>query len=100
MTDEAMSPLRRRMIEDMTVRNFAADTLRPVAGVGGFLRDELALASRQLGLVVQLVLRDGAFLLDRQRPALEHRLVGFLLQALEELFRAERQLRNSPEPSR
>jgi integrase/recombinase XerD len=28
MTDEAMSPLRRRMIEDMTVRNFAADTQR------------------------------------------------------------------------
>jgi integrase/recombinase XerD len=28
MTDEAMSPLRRRMIEDMKVRNFAADTQR------------------------------------------------------------------------
>jgi len=28
MTDEAMSPLRRRMIEDMTVRNFVADTQR------------------------------------------------------------------------
>jgi hypothetical protein len=28
VTDEAMSPLRRRMIEDMTVRNFAADTQR------------------------------------------------------------------------
>jgi integrase/recombinase XerD len=28
MTDEATSPLRRRMIEDMTVRNFAADTQR------------------------------------------------------------------------
>jgi integrase/recombinase XerD len=28
MTNEAMSPLRRRMIEDMTVRNFAADTQR------------------------------------------------------------------------
>jgi integrase/recombinase XerD len=28
MTDEAMSRLRRRMIEDMTVRNFAADTQR------------------------------------------------------------------------
>jgi site-specific recombinase XerD len=28
MTDEAMSPLRRRMIEDMTVRHFAADTQR------------------------------------------------------------------------
>ena len=28
MTDECISPLRRRMIEDMTVRNFAADTQR------------------------------------------------------------------------
>ena len=28
MTDEAMSPLRRRLIEDMTVRNFTADTQR------------------------------------------------------------------------
>jgi integrase/recombinase XerD len=28
MTDERISPLRRRMIEDMTVRNFAADTQR------------------------------------------------------------------------
>ena len=26
MTDKAISPLRRRMIEDMTVRNFAAKT--------------------------------------------------------------------------
>jgi len=26
MTDEAVSPLRRRMIEDMTVRNFVAKT--------------------------------------------------------------------------
>jgi integrase/recombinase XerD len=28
MTDECISPLRRRMIEDMTVRNFADDTQR------------------------------------------------------------------------
>jgi integrase/recombinase XerD len=28
MTQEAISPLRRRMIEDMTVRNFASDTQR------------------------------------------------------------------------
>ena len=26
MTDEAMSPLRRRMIEDMTIRKFAPKT--------------------------------------------------------------------------
>jgi integrase/recombinase XerD len=26
MTDEAMSPLRRRMIEDMTIRKFAPTT--------------------------------------------------------------------------
>jgi integrase/recombinase XerD len=41
MTDEAMSPLRRRMIEDMTVRNFAADTqrnyLRAVKNLAVFL---------------------------------------------------------------
>jgi integrase/recombinase XerD len=41
MTDEAMSPLRRRMIEDMTVRNFAADTqrnyLRAVKNLANFL---------------------------------------------------------------
>ena len=28
MSDEPISPLRRRMIEDMTVRNFSADTQR------------------------------------------------------------------------
>jgi integrase/recombinase XerD len=27
MTDEAMSPLRRRMIEDVTIRKFASETL-------------------------------------------------------------------------
>ena len=41
MTNEAMSPLRRRMIEDMTVRNFAADTqrnyLRAVKNLAVFL---------------------------------------------------------------
>ena len=41
MTDEAMSPLRRRMIEDMTVRNFAVDTqrnyLRAVKNLANFL---------------------------------------------------------------
>jgi site-specific recombinase XerD len=41
MTDEATSPLRRRMIEDMTVRNFAADTqrnyLRAVKNLANFL---------------------------------------------------------------
>jgi integrase/recombinase XerD len=48
MTDEAMSPLRRRMIEDMTIRKFApktqhdhvqrvknfADVSRAIAGYG------------------------------------------------------------------
>jgi hypothetical protein len=28
MSDETISPLSRRMIEDMTVRNFSADTQR------------------------------------------------------------------------
>ncbi len=30
MTDEAISPLRRRMIEDMTIRNFAAKTQKGI----------------------------------------------------------------------
>src|SRR5277367_2253359 len=41
MTDERISPLRRRMIEDMTVRNFAAKTqdnyIRAVANLAKFL---------------------------------------------------------------
>jgi integrase/recombinase XerD len=42
MTDECISPLRRRMIEDMTVRNFAAKTqtdyIRRVKNFAVFLR--------------------------------------------------------------
>ena len=41
MTDECISPLRRRMIEDMTVRNFVAKTqtnyIRRVKNIAGFL---------------------------------------------------------------
>ena len=41
MTDQAMSPLRRRMIEDMTVRNFVtktqADYIRRVKNFAVFL---------------------------------------------------------------
>jgi integrase/recombinase XerD len=41
MTEQAISPLRRRMIEDMTVRHFAADTqrnyLRAVKNLAVFL---------------------------------------------------------------
>ena len=41
MTDECISPLRRRMIEDMTVRNFAPKTqdnyIRAVANLAKFL---------------------------------------------------------------
>ena len=41
MTQEAISPLRRRMIEDMTVRNFASETqrnyIRAVKNLGIFL---------------------------------------------------------------
>jgi hypothetical protein len=33
MTDEAVSPLRRRMIEDMTIRK-----VRALEGAGGFSR--------------------------------------------------------------
>src|SRR5258707_494751 len=42
MTDTSISPLRRRMIEDMTVRKFAARTqegyVRAVKGFSAFLR--------------------------------------------------------------
>ena len=41
MTDASISPLRRRMIEDMTVRNFApktqSDYIRVVRNLAGFL---------------------------------------------------------------
>ncbi len=41
MTNEAMSPLRRRMIEDMTIRNFGAKThhdyIRSVKNLAMFL---------------------------------------------------------------
>ena len=41
MTDECISPLRRRMIEDMTVRNFVVKTqtdyIRRVKSFAGFL---------------------------------------------------------------
>ena len=41
MTDQAMSPLRRRMIEDMTIRKFAPKTQhdylqRPAKSIHGF----------------------------------------------------------------
>jgi integrase/recombinase XerD len=37
MTDEAMSPLRRRMIEDMTIRKFTAKTQHDyVQGIKNF----------------------------------------------------------------
>ena len=34
MTDEAISPLRRRMIEDMAIRKFAAKTQQADPGAG------------------------------------------------------------------
>ena len=41
MTDETMSPLRRRMIEDMTIRKFAPSTqegyIRTIKGLAAFL---------------------------------------------------------------
>ena len=51
MTDEAMSPLRRRMIEDMTIRKFAPKTqhdyVQRVKNFAAFLGDRPTLrASR------------------------------------------------------
>jgi site-specific recombinase XerD len=51
MTDECISPLRRRMIEDMTVRNFVAKTqsdyIRRVKNFAIFLGRSPARASRE-----------------------------------------------------
>ena len=51
MTDQAMSPLRRRMIEDMTVRNFVAKTqfdyIRRVKNFAVFLGRTPDRASRE-----------------------------------------------------
>ena len=51
MTDTPISPLRRRMIEDMTVRKFAARTqdgyLRAVKGFSTFLGTSPATASAE-----------------------------------------------------
>ena len=51
MTDECISPLRRRMIEDMTVRNFVAKTqsdyIRRVKNFAGFLGRSPDYASRE-----------------------------------------------------
>jgi len=51
MTDECISPLRRRMIEDMTVRNFAAKTqtdyIRRVKNFAVFLGRSPDTASRE-----------------------------------------------------
>ena len=52
MTDECISPLRRRMIEDMTVRNFAAKTqtdyIRRVKNFAVFLGRSPDTASRKM----------------------------------------------------
>jgi hypothetical protein len=42
MTNEAMSPLRRRMIEDMSVRRLAPKTQKDYIRRGADERDELA----------------------------------------------------------
>ena len=51
MTDECISPLRRRMIEDMTVRNFAAKTqtdyIRRVKSFAAFLGRSPDTATRE-----------------------------------------------------
>ncbi len=51
MTDECISPLRRRMIEDMTVRNFVpktqSDYIRRVKNFADFLRRPPDRASRE-----------------------------------------------------
>jgi hypothetical protein len=52
MTDECISPLRRRMIEDMTVRNFVVKTqtdyIRRVKSFAVFLRRSPDTATRKM----------------------------------------------------
>ena len=65
MTDECISPLRRRMIEDMTVRNFAADTqrnyLRAVKNLAIFLgrSPDTAAAEERMQFAADQFLRSG-----------------------------------------
>ena len=65
MTDEAMSPLRRRMIEDMTVRNFGPKTqhdyVRDVRNLTVFLgrSPDTATAMRMCAAFSCVLLRDG-----------------------------------------
>jgi len=51
MTDEAMSPLRRRMIEDMTVRKFVEKTM-PIPGRGRYPRPPASDACAQRAMRV------------------------------------------------
>ena len=53
MTDQAMSPLRRRMIEDMTMRKFAPKTVLHLVDMLAHLR-ERGLRVRQRQQVVEI----------------------------------------------
>ena len=61
MTDEAMSPLRRRMIEDMTIRKLAPKTqqgyIRAIKDFAAFLGRSPDTASRRRSRASKLVER-------------------------------------------
>ena len=70
MTDEAMSPLRRRMIEDMTIRKFAPKTqqgyIRSVRNFAAFLGRSPDKASSRTCGAFSCILPRAAWRADRQ----------------------------------
>src|SRR3546814_16986545 len=73
---------------DTTRFGFGLDLLRlgktggAISSVLRLLGDQLLLAACEFGFVAELILRNRALLVDRQRAAFAHCLVGFLLERL------------------
>jgi len=72
MTDECISPLRRRMIEDMTVRNFAAKTqhdyVQRVKSFAAFLGARPTRLSRKTCAAFGCIWRRAARVRQRSTP--------------------------------